>query len=47
MDSQAICFLPLHEISAQLRDRKLSSVEVTRCVLDRISQTNPKLRAFT
>ena len=46
MDSQAICFLPLHEISAQLRDRKLSSVEVTRCVLDRISQTNPKLRAY-
>src|ERR1700730_5454781 len=46
MDSQAICFLPLHEISAQLRDRKLSSVEVTRCVLDRIVQTNPKLRAY-
>src|SRR5713101_1026532 len=46
MDSQAICFLSLHELSAQLRDRKLSSVEVTRCVLDRINQTNPRLRAY-
>src|SRR5712671_274 len=46
MDSKTICFLSLHELSAQLRDRKLSSVEVTRCVLDRISQTNPKLRAY-
>src|SRR6202045_4121648 len=46
MDSKAICFLPLHELSAQLRDRKLSSAEVTRSVLDRIKQTNPKLRAY-
>src|SRR3984893_10655568 len=46
MDSKAICFLSLHELSAQLRDRKLSSAEVTRCVLDRIKQTNPKLRAY-
>src|SRR6267378_3057612 len=46
MDSKTICFLSLHELSAQLRDRKLSSVEVTRCVLDRIGQTNPKLRAY-
>ena len=46
MDSKTICFLSLYELSAQLRDRKLSSVEVTRCVLDRINQTNPKLRAY-
>jgi amidase len=46
MDSKAICFLSLHELSAQLRDHKLSSAEVTRTVLDRIKQTNPKLRAY-
>src|SRR5260370_3743868 len=46
MDSKTICFLSLHQLSAQLRDRKLSSVEVTRCVLDRINQTNPELRAY-
>jgi len=46
MDSQAICFLSLHEVSTKLRDGKLSSVEVTRCVLDRIKQLNPKLRAY-
>src|SRR5882757_7413300 len=46
MDSLAICYMPLHELSAQLRDGKLSSVEVTRCVLDRIKQTNPTLRAY-
>ncbi|MDO8434090.1 MAG: amidase [Candidatus Binatus sp.] len=46
MDSQATCYLSLHELSVQLRDGKLSSVEVTRCVLDRIKQTNPTLRAY-
>src|SRR6202158_3730667 len=46
MDSKAICFLSLHELSSELRERKLSSVEVTRCVLDRIKQTNTKLRAY-
>src|ERR1700745_654848 len=46
MDSNAICFMPLHEVSAQIRDGKLSSVEVTRAVLDRIKQKNPSLRAY-
>ena len=33
MDAEALCYLPLHELATQLRARKLSSLEVTRCVL--------------
>jgi amidase len=36
----------LQELAAQLRARKLSSVEVTRCVLERIHRMNPRLHAY-
>ena len=46
MEAEAICYLPLQELATQLRARKLSSVEVTRCVLERIHKVNPRLHAY-
>ncbi len=36
----------LHEASAQLRAREISSVELTRSVLDRIASVEPRVRAY-
>src|SRR5579863_9687667 len=46
MDAEALCYLSLHELGTQLRARKLSSVEVTRCMLERIHRMNPRLHAY-
>lgn len=46
MESDTLCFLSLQDLSAQLRTGKLSSVEVTRCILDRIHRMNPRLHAY-
>lgn len=46
MDAEAIAYLPITELAAQLREKKLSSVEVTRALLDRIHRLNPKLHAY-
>jgi amidase len=46
MDSKALCFLTLSELSAALRKREVTSVEATRAVLDRIHHLNPTLRAY-
>ena len=46
MDSKALCFLTLSELSAALRKREVTSVEATRAVLDRIHKLNPTLRAY-
>ncbi len=46
MEAEAIYYLPLQELATQLRTRKLSSVEVTRCVLERIHKLNPRLHAY-
>jgi len=46
MDAESLSFLSLTELSKLLRDKKLSSVEVTRCVLDRIRVANPYLHAY-
>jgi len=46
MDSYALCFLSLSEASRLIHDRKISSTELTRCVLDRIGRLNPHLRAY-
>ena len=46
MDSKALCFLSLSELSAALRKREVTSVEATRAILDRIRELNPKLRAY-
>jgi amidase len=44
--AQTLCFLSLRELSAQLRRREVTSVEVTRALLDRIHKLNPTLRAY-
>ncbi len=36
----------IHELSAMLRSGEVSSVEITRSVLDRISAVEPRVRAF-
>jgi aspartyl-tRNA(Asn)/glutamyl-tRNA(Gln) amidotransferase subunit A len=38
--------LSLTDVAAQIRDRKVSSVEATQALLSRISQWQPKLNAF-
>ena len=46
MDATDLCFLSALELAELYRERKLSPVEVTRAVLDRIDQLNPALNAF-
>jgi amidase len=46
MEADALCYLSLQDLSAQMRTGKLSSVEVTRCILDRIHRMNPHLHAY-
>jgi amidase len=46
MESDAICYLSVEELSRQLHSGKLSSVEVTRSILDRIHRMNPRLHAY-
>ncbi len=38
--------LSLSEVAAQIRDRKLSSVEATQALLSRVAKWQPKLNAF-
>jgi amidase len=45
MDDQTLCYLSLHELSDLLRRRKVSSVEVTRAILNRI-RTHVRLNAY-
>jgi len=46
LESDALCYLSLQELSAQLRTGKTSSVAVTRSILERIQRMNPRLRAY-
>ncbi len=46
MDADAICYLSIDELGTHLRTGKLSSVEVTRRILDRIKRQNPRLHAY-
>ncbi|MEA2680992.1 MAG: amidase [Candidatus Binataceae bacterium] len=46
MDAEAICYLSIRELATRLREGKLSSVDVTRCILDRIHRLNPRLHAY-
>lgn len=45
MDSEALCYLPLHELAEQIRAGKISSSEVTRATLDRI-RAKARLNAY-
>src|SRR5690349_1139208 len=42
-DPEAIAFLPAHRLSALIRERKLTSAQVTRIYLDRITRLDPQL----
>ena len=46
MESDALCYLSVQELSTQLRAGKVSSTEVTRRILDRIQRMNPRLHAY-
>jgi amidase len=39
-------YLPLAEVARRLKARQLSSVELTRAMLDRIARLDPKLKAY-
>jgi amidase len=44
--AKTLCFLTLGELTELLRKREVTSVEVTRAVLDRIHKLNPTLRVY-
>ena len=46
MDAETLCFLSLTELAARIRAKELSSVEVTRTILERIRKANPHLHAY-
>src|SRR5215469_15417605 len=46
IEARTLCFLPLDELSALLRNREATSVEATRAVLDLIHKLNPTIRAY-
>jgi Asp-tRNA(Asn)/Glu-tRNA(Gln) amidotransferase A subunit family amidase len=41
-----LCFLPAVDLAAQIRARKVSSVEVVDAITDRVKRLNPKLNAY-
>jgi amidase len=41
-----VCMAPLTEVAALLRGRQLSSVELTRAILDRIAKLDPTLHSY-
>jgi Asp-tRNA(Asn)/Glu-tRNA(Gln) amidotransferase A subunit family amidase len=42
-DPETIAFLPAHRLAALIRDRKLTSTQLTRIYLDRIKRLDPQL----
>src|SRR5690242_20130547 len=46
MSDADLAFASIHEIGRLFRKRKLSPVELTKLMLDRIGQLNPKLNAY-
>jgi len=46
MDAESLSFLSVNDLATQLREKKLSSVEVTRSILGRIRAANPRLHAY-
>src|SRR5437879_1227281 len=41
-----LSFLPISELSELIRNRKVSPVEITRTILERIERLNPTLNAY-
>jgi len=46
MNPTDLCYLPATEMAKAIRARKLSPVEITRALLERIQAVNPKLNAY-
>src|SRR6478609_1630973 len=46
MDKTDLCFTPATELAGAIRAKRLSSVQITSAVLDRITALEPKLNAF-
>lgn len=46
MDKTDLCFTPATELAGAIRAKKLSSVEITSTVLERIKSLEPKLNGF-
>ena len=46
MNETDLCFTPATELADAIRAKKLSSVEITSAVLNRIQRLEPKLNAF-
>lgn len=46
MTAEDLCYLPAVELAASIRAKKVSPVEVTKAVLERIERLNPKLNAL-
>jgi aspartyl-tRNA(Asn)/glutamyl-tRNA(Gln) amidotransferase subunit A len=46
MKNEELCFLPATEMAKAIRAKKLSPVEITQALLERIEQVNPKLNAY-
>src|SRR5215469_12852467 len=46
MPNRDLCYVPAIELAAAIRARRLSPVELTTAILDRIAQLNPKLNAY-
>ena len=46
MDRDPLAFMPATELSAAIRARRVSPVEVVRAALDRIAASQPALNAF-
>src|SRR5215831_7317845 len=46
MPNEDLCYLSAIELAAAIRTRRLSPVEVTAAILDRIAKLNPKLNAY-
>ena len=44
--SDDLCFRPATDLAADIRARRLSPVELTKAVIDRIERLNPKLNCF-
>ena len=46
MDSTDLCYTPATKLVPLIRSKKLSPVELTKAVLERIERVDPKLNAF-
>src|SRR5262245_18887844 len=46
MSSADLCYMSAIELSAAIRTKKVSPVEIINSILTRIEQLNPKLNAF-